>query len=187
MRRQTISPHTYCATPSNPFVLASVLLMLLSSALRLWYYVVKPPAQWQLLLVHLLLPLAAAVAFIFAVTFFGERTATPTVIGVLAGVVFFLLKAWADFTPLHRTLCTLLYLGVAVLYTLTLLGIIPTKRLLYPLFGLPLLYHIFVEDTQYYFFASPPVPVFDWLPEMSVLCIMSGLLCLSLGLRKNPS
>jgi hypothetical protein len=79
-----------------------------------------------------------------------------------------------------------LYLAVLVLFCGTLLGFLPTKKLLYPLFGLPLVYHILVEDTQYYFFADPPVPVWYWMPEISVLCIMAGLLCLSISLKAYP-
>ena len=172
----------YRADPTNNWMLASIALMLLSCVLRLWYYV-KKPLPFGGLMLHLALPLAAATLFICAVAFLGERSALPSALGVLLGVIFFALKA-QDFTPLHQALCTLLYLAVAAIYTLTVLDVIPTKKLLYPLFGLPLLYHIFVEDTQYYFFADPPVPVFDWLPEMSVLCIMAGLLCASLGLHK---
>lgn len=175
--------HTYRADISRLPVLLSVVLMLISSGLRLWYYVVKP-LEGAGLMLHLVLPLLAATAFICAIVFWGSKTAFPTVAGVLLGVAFFILKA-ADFAPWHQALCTVLYLAVAALYTLTVLGVLPTKKLLYPLFGLPLLYHIFVEDTQYYFFADPPVPVFDWLPEISVLCIMSALLCVSLGMEKN--
>ncbi|MBQ4043277.1 MAG: hypothetical protein IJD06_04700 [Clostridia bacterium] len=68
-----------------------------------------------------------------------------------------------------------MYLAVLVLYSLTVWGVIVTKKLLYPLFGLPLLYHIFVEDMQLYILADPRPPFTDWLPEISVLCIMGAL------------
>ena len=105
---------------------------------------------------------------------------------VAVGVVFFVLKAM-DFAPLHRNLCLLLYTAVLVLYFLTVLGIIPTVKLLYPLFGLPFLYHVFVEDTKAYFFADPPVPVVEWMPEISVLCIMASLFCLTFSMKKSPN
>lgn len=179
------SLHAYVMDTGGGWTIASLGLMLLSSILRLCYFLFLPqPVDTHFL--HLILPLAASAAFISAVAFFGDRTAAPTVVGVLLGVVFFALKA-QSFTPLHQTLCTILYLGVAVLYSLTVTDVIPTKKLLYPLFGLPLLYHIFVEDTQYYFFASPPVPFVQWLPEMSVLCIMAALLCASFALRRRDS
>ena len=82
-------------------------------------------------------------------------------------------------------LCLCLYALVAVLYTATVTGRVPTQKLLWPLFALPLLYHIFVEDLQLYVFAEPPVPYFEWLPEISVLLIMAGLLCVSLGLERR--
>ena len=173
----------YVIDPGGAWTCVSYVFMLLSSLLRLFYFLRVPqPAETHF--VHLILPLAASTAFIFAIAFLGTRTALPSAAGVLLGVIFFALKA-QDFTPLHRTLCTILYLAVAVLYSLTVMGVLPTKKLLYPLFGLPLLYHIFVEDTQYYFFANPPVPVIEWLPEMSVLCIMAGLLCASLALQRT--
>ena len=113
----------------------------------------------------------------------GGRYARPCVLTALAlGGAFFLLKA-TTFTPLHRGLCTLLYLTVLALFSATVLGWLPTKKLLYPLFGLPLIYHLLVEDPGKYFFADPPVPVWDWLPELSVLCIMAGLLSLSVSLK----
>ncbi len=181
-KKRVIGARAYTLDAASGWTLTSLGLMLLSSALRLVYYV-REPFPFGVLLLHLVLPLGAAAAFICAVAFFGHVSALPTAAGVLLGVVFFALKA-QDFAPLHQILCTILYLGVAVIYTLTVLGVIPTKRLLYPLFGLPLLYHVFVEDTQYYFFADPPVPFVEWLPEMSVLCIMAALLCASLGLRR---
>ena len=86
---------------------------------------------------------------------------------------------------MHRLFCTLLYYAVLHLYILTVEGILPTKKLLYPLFGLPLCYHIFVEDMQMYILASPKPPFVEWLPEISVLCIMASLLAVSFAIRKR--
>ena len=154
-------------------------LLALSAVLRLCYYLPKSPSGWTLW-VHLLLPLTAAAVFLCG--FCLKRPKQGAIGAVVLGVTFFILKA-TEFTPVHQALCTVLYVAVLVLFTATVLGLLPTKKLLYPLFGLPLLYHIFVEDTQLYFFASPPVPVWDWVPEISVLCIMAGLLSLSIGME----
>ena len=160
---------------------AACLFMGLAALLRCWYYGVEQGKDGPLWL-HLWLPLLAAVVFL-AGMFAGDRFAKPaSLTSVVLGVVFFILKA-QTFAPLHKTLCTLLYLVVLVLYHATVLGFLPTKKLLYPLFGLPLLYHILVEDTQLYFFAQPPVPVWHWLPEISVLCIMAGLFCLTFAMK----
>ena len=164
----------------HPAAILSSLLMAASALLRLLYYL---PRQMDLftLLVQLLLPVLAACAFLTGMALGGSRAKVGVLTALVLGVAFFLIKA-TTFTPLHQALCTLLYLAVLVLFSATLLGFLPTKKLLYPLFGLPLLFHIFVEDPGKYFFAEPPVPVWDWLPEISVLCIMAGLLSLSVSL-----
>ena len=160
---------------------AACLFMGLAALLRCWYYGAEQGKDGPLWL-HLWLPLLAAVVFLLGMAA-GSRWAKPaSMVSVVLGVVFFILKA-QTFAPLHKTLCTILYLAVLVLYYATVLGFLPTKKLLYPLFGLPLLYHIFVEDTRLYFFADPPVPVWHWLPELSVLCIMAGLFCLTFAMK----
>ena len=103
---------------------------------------------------------------------------------VLLGVVFFIIKSFTFDSVLHTILCILLYLLVAVLYTGTVFGRIRTKWLLVPLFGLPLLYHIFVEDLNAMRSANPPS--FDaGMQEVSVLCIMLSLLLLSIAMKKK--
>lgn len=103
---------------------------------------------------------------------------------VLLGIVFFIIKSFSFDSILHTILCILLYLLVAVLYTGTVFGRIRTKWLLVPLFGLPLLYHIFVEDLNAMRSATPPsLP--EGLQEISVLCIMLSLLLLSIAMKKK--
>lgn len=164
---------------SHPAAVTACCLMALSAAIRLWHFLAGELTPFDLW-VQLVLPTAAAVIFLagFAV----DRIKTASLISVVLGVAFFIAKA-TTFAPLHQALCTVLYCAVLVLYSLTVLGYLPTKKLMYPLFGLPLLYHIFVEDTQAYFFAQPPVPVWEWMPEISVLCIMAGLLSLSFAMN----
>ncbi len=153
----------------------------ISAAVRLWHYLAEP-LTWNIFLLHLLLPISAAVLFICGILT-GERYVRPlTVTAVSLGVTFFLLKA-VSFALLHRILCTVLYFAVQILYVLTVEGFLPTKKLLYPLFGLPLLYHIFVEDMQIYILADPPVPIWDWMPEISVLCIMAALFSLVFAMK----
>ncbi len=155
--------------------------MALAAILRLWHYLPAHPTG-QTLWLHLLLPLLAAVCFLGGMLLGGKALKPGLLLSVALGVVFFILKA-RTFAPLHQALCTLLYCTVFLLFFGTVLGYIPTKKLLYPLFGLPLLYHIFVEDTQLYFFADPPVPVWDWMTELSVLSIMAGLFCLTFSMK----
>ncbi|MBP3673811.1 MAG: hypothetical protein J6J18_08285 [Oscillospiraceae bacterium] len=155
--------------------------MTAAALVRLGYYL---PREMDAMTfwVHLVMPVAAAVIFLAGIVLGGRWAKAAGITAVVVGVVFFVIKA-TTFTPIHQTLCTILYLAVLSLFTMTLLGLLPTKKLLYPLFGLPLLYHLLVEDTQAYFFADPPVPVAEWMPEISVLCIMAALLSLSVSLE----
>ena len=82
-------------------------------------------------------------------------------------------------------LCVLLYLVVAVLYTGTVTGSIGTKWLLPPLFGLPFIYHVFVEDLPALSNTAQPVTFSAGMQEMSVLCIMAALFCTGMGLKKR--
>jgi len=165
----------------HPGVSLAKCFLCAAALLRLAYYLPKR-AEALLFWVHLCLPVAAAAALLAGLALGGPWAKRGALAGLVLGVAFFLIKA-ATFTPVHRALCTVLYLTVLLLFSATLLGYLPTKKLLYPLFGLPLVYHILVEDTGKYFFADPPVPVWDWLPEISVLCIMAGLLSLSIALE----
>ena len=173
---------TYSLHLNNKFTVLGLGMMAVSVLIRMVYFAAHGGSAGHLT-VHLLLPILAAVTF-FVVVLKG-MPAEYTALGVLFGVVFFIIKAFTFASKLHTFLCVILYLLVLSLYSATVFGLLPTKKLLYPLFGLPLLYHIFVEDMQLYVFAEPPVPFFEWLPEISVLLIMAGLLCISLGLERK--
>ena len=174
----------YRIDPRHPAARAAVMLMALCAVIRCYYFARTGGSPLHLL-VHLGLPLTAAAIFLWVVLRRGETHTGCTVLSVLCGVVFFIVKALSFPSRLHTVLCILLYLTVLSLYSLTVLGRIPTKTLMYPLFGLPLLYHIFVEDTKLYLFADPPVPFLQWLPEISVLMIMASLLCISVALEQR--
>ena len=153
--------------------------MLAAAVLRLWHYLPGEPEP-VIFWVHLCLPTAAAVFFLAGMLVKRGRYAVPaSIAAVVLGVVFFIVKA-ASFAPWHRALCTLLYLAVLVLYTLTAAGVLPTKKLLYPLFGLPLAFHIVTDLLEQ---AQMPLPLWDWMTELSVLCIMAGLFCLTFGMK----
>ena len=158
--------------------------MTAAGLLRILYFCLTPLTPY-LFWIHLLLPLTAVVLFLAAVIRYGETESRLTVVSVFTGVLFFFLKSFTFAAVIHTVLCILLYITVFVLYTLTIFGYIRTKLLLYPLFGLPLAYHIFVEDMKLYILADPPVPIVEWLPELSVLCIMAALLSLSIGIQKR--
>ncbi len=162
----------------------AVAFMLLSAVIRVVYFWGREVST-DVFLIHFINVVLAAVIFAFAVIAFGERLPQLTVISVFMGVVFFVYKAFSFESVIHTFLCIILYLLILALYSFTLFGFISTKKLLYPLFALPLLYHIFVEDMQIYVLASPKPPYIEWLPEISVLCIMAALLSLSFSIKKR--
>lgn len=131
---------------------------------------------WQIVL-----PLLANITFIIILFRDGRDRLYRSAIPVWLGCVFFAVKALTFPSLIHTVLCLCLYALVAALYTATVTGRVPTQKLLWLLFGLPMLYHIFVEDTQ-----KIGWPVHDWLPELSVLCCMAALLFVSLSMKKRP-
>lgn len=178
------SSSPYHIRAKHPAAMLSIALMLVSAAIRITYYAVRGATALELL-VYLALPVAAALWLVAVVLFWGRTHIEWSIASVLAGVIFFIVKATTFASTVHMWLCITLYIGVLVLFSLTVTGIIPTKALLYPLFSLPLLYHIFVEDMQLYVLATPQPPAIEWLPEISVLCIMGALLAFSVALDKK--
>ena len=135
---------SYTLSVRNPYTAAGLSMMGLAVVIRCVYFGVHGGSAGYLT-VHLLLPVLAALTF-FAVAA-KQLSVKYTALGVLFGVVFFIIKAFTFASKLHTVLCVMLYLLVLGLYSATVFGWLPTKKLLYPLFGLPLLYHIFVEDS----------------------------------------
>ena len=119
---------------THPFALGSMLFMLLSLSARLVYYIPEQLSgfDWW---VYVGIPGFATLWFPIALILWGRKTLLPTCISVFGGVFYFIVKAFTFAHWWHTTGCICLYLAVLVLYCLTVLGIIPTKKLLYPLFG----------------------------------------------------
>ena len=157
----------------------SALFMLASGVVRLVWACGVENASRSLFWLQMVLPLLANVTFIIILLRDGRDRLYRTAIPVWLGCVFFAVKSFGFTSLIHTVLCLCLYALVAVLYTATVTGRIPTQKLLWPLFGLPLLYHIFVEDRGRNWAAGE-------LPqEISVLCCMAALLCLSLTMKKK--
>lgn len=166
----------------HPFAVLSMIFMFLSLIARLVYYVPEGLGgfDWW---VYIGIPGIATAWFPLALVLWGRRTLLPTCVSVFGGVFFFIVKAFTFAHLWHTVLCICLYLAVLALYCLTVTGIIPTKKLLYPLFGLPLAFHLFVEDVKNY--VIPGADLHTWLPEISVLCIMAALLSVSIAMKKQ--
>ena len=172
-------------TERNSFgVQAMIILMALSVAFR----VIGCWGLWSdrsFALAQIALPIGSALLLIAFVWLFGKRALWTTFIPVILGAVFFIVKSLGFESTVHTVLCILLYAAVIALYTGTVFGVIRTKWILAALFGLPFLYHIFVEDLPALRDTANPVSFSGGMQEMSVLCIMLGLFCLALSMKKT--
>ena len=133
-----------------------------------------------------LLPVLCCLLLILCIVLLGKKGFFLSFIPVLLGVVFFVFKSLSFTSWLHTVLCVILYVVVAVIYTATVIGWIHTKWLLPPLFGLPFVYHVAVEDIPALVKTPESVSFASGMQEMSVLCIMAALFCIGMGLKKRP-
>lgn len=132
------------------------------------------------------LPVCSCLLLMLCVLLLGKKGFFLSFIPVLLGVVFFVYRSLSFESWMHTILCILLYMVVAVVYTATVFGWIRTKWLLPPLFGLPFLYHIAVEDLPALNQGAKTLLFTDGMQEISVLCIMAALFCIGMGLKKRP-
>lgn len=164
----------------------SAFFMLLSMLCRLlgyWGFWANQTSDF--VLTQILLPVMCNLLFVVVILYMGRRFFALSCVPVILGVVFFIIKALGFDSVIHMILCICLYLAVAIIYTATVFGVIRTKWLLAPLFGLPLLYHIFVDDLSTLRADENAMSLGEWLPEISVLCIMLSLLLICFAMKKR--
>lgn len=175
----------YSVSRKNVFVRLSVFFMLLSVLCRLlgyWGFWANQTSAF--IWFQIVLPVASCLLFGVLAVYCGRRFFSLTFIPVVLGVLFFIVKAFTFDSVVHTVLCIILYLAVAFIYTATVFGVIRTKWLLAPLFGIPLIVHIFVIDREQIVNAES-VNLAEWLPEISVLCIMLALLLICFAMKKR--
>lgn len=174
---------SYYVERRSALVQSAAIIMLLSAVFR----VIGCWGLWNdktFAVTQIVLPLVCNLMFVLLILTLGKRALWTTALPVLLGVVFFIIKSFQFDSIIHTVLCIFLYLVVAVLYTGTVFGAVRTKWLLVPLFGLPFLYHVFVEDIAA--IRSAVQPSFQaGMQEISVLCVMLSLLLISLAMKKN--
>ena len=176
----------YSVSRKNIFVKLSVVFMLLSALTRFFgYWGFWSNQTTQFSIFQIALPILCNILFAAIVLYAGRRFFSMTFIPVLLGVMFFIIKAFGFDSILHTVLCICLYLAVAFIYTATVFGVIRTKWLLAPLFGIPLLVHIFVLDKDMFAPAEKAVSLNEWMPEISVLCIMMALLLICFAMKRR--
>ena len=175
----------YSVSQSNFFVKLAVIFMMLSVLCRfLGYWGFWSNQNSSFIIFQIVLPILCSLLFIVLILYAGRRLFSLTFIPVLLGVMFFIIKAFGFDSILHTILCICLYLAVAFIYTATVFGVIRTKWLLAPLFGLPLIVHIYL-DRDMIAPEGKAVELSELLPEISVLCIMAALLCTCFAMKRR--
>ena len=137
-----------------------------------------------------LLPVLSAIGMIAMVLVFGRNalwlSIFPVCIGVL-GFVFKLLLDPRENGPLHHSSAIALYLGIVVLWALTVLYVIRTKWVLTVLFLLPFLKHVFVNDLPVLLGRAAPVSAATWLKECCMLSFMLALSFFAVSFEKKET
>ena len=132
-----------------------------------------------------LLPIFCCLLMTLCIILFGRRCFFLSVIPVMLGVVFFVWKALYYPSWVNTVICVLFDLAVAVIYTGTVFGWIPTKWLLVPMFALPFLYRVSVIDIPALSNKAEPVLFSDGMQELSILGILAGMFCVAMALRRR--
>ena len=175
----------YSVSRKNFFVKLAVIFMILSALCRfLGYWGFWSNQTAGFVTFQIVLPILCNLLFIVLILYAGRRFFSLTFIPVILGVMFFIIKAFGFDSILHTILCICLYLAVAFIYTATVFGVIRTKWLLAPLFGLPLIVHIYL-DRDMIAPKGKTVALSELLPEISVLCIMAALLCICFAMKRR--
>lgn len=167
---------------TNALVVLSALCMVCSAVVRIVWACGESAISRPTLWLQIYLPIAANLLFALMLFTSARDRLYRTAVPVWLGCIFFAVRAAGLESTLHTAACLCLYALVAVVYTAAVTGRIPTCRLLLPLFGLPLAYHLLVEDRMYW-----GQPLRAWLAEISVLCIMASLLLASAAMRTRPA
>ena len=166
------------------FVHDAVLFMLLSAIFRM----VGCWGQWTdkfFVITQILLPIGSALLFVLILRFLGDKALSLTILPVLAGAAFFVIRALGFENMLQAVLCIALCVLVVVLYMLTVIGVIRTKWILASLFAAALGYRVFVEDLMALRDTENPVLFAEGMLELSLICILLGLMFTALALKKR--
>ena len=132
-----------------------------------------------------LLPIFCCLLMTLCIILFGRKGFFLSVIPVMLGMVFFIWKALYYPSWVNTVICVVYNLAVAVIYTGTVFGWIPTKWLLVPMFALPFLYRVSVIDIPALSNKAEPVLFSDGMQELSILGILAGMFCVAMALRRR--
>ena len=137
------------------------------------------------LITQIALPLLSAVLFMLCLRFGGERVLGLSCVPVLMGAAFFVIRALGFATTLNTVLSASAAVVCAIVYTLTVVGIIRTKWLLPPLFAICFVFHVAVVDVAALRDAENPVLFSVGMQELSVLCTLVSMFLTGLAVKRR--
>ncbi|MEG2086289.1 MAG: hypothetical protein RR054_05290 [Clostridia bacterium] len=184
MKKSSIKLNVYKITQSK-FAMLSIIAMLLSVTLKVVYTFIKyNKLSYLYLITQSILPIICSVSFVVIIIAFKDKFALSS-ISVWIGIIFFVFRIFdIATTTWHIVLCAILYAAVGIIYTTTVFDIIKNKICMTLVFALPLAFHI-VEDLINAFTILKNMSFINWLPELSVILIMSSLLFITLAIKKQ--
>lgn len=173
--RYSVEKNNFFVKLTTVFLALSVLLQLLSGW-GFWKNDDKGYAYMQLLL-----PILCCILFALIILYGGKKLFLLTSIPVVFGTVFFIVRA-CGFEGFWRTLlCIAAAVIVMLAYCGTVFGVIRTKWLLPPIFGLTLVYKLFLDKTV----SFADMSVKELLPELAVICMLLAMLFIPFAMKKR--
>lgn len=133
---------------------------------------------------QVLLPIVCNIAFAAMILYCGEKHFSLTLIPVLMGVAFFVVKA-TDMKVFPMLVCVIVSVLAGVIYFATVLGIVKTKWLLAAAVGVPLLYQLIFRDGATLLAKENAMTMDEFIPELSILCILISLLLVVFAMKKK--
>ena len=134
------------------------------------------------------LPVLSALLMIAVILSQSKKAVRFSVFPVFIGVLGFAFKLMMDprgTSLLHHISAIVLYIGIIVLWALTVLFIIKTKWILVILFPIPFFKHLFNDDIPVLLGVAAPVPASTWFKEICILSFLLALFCFAVSLEKQ--
>ena len=165
---------------------ASALFMLVSMVFRImayWgFWKTRTPAFCYL---QILLPIVCGILFMAVVLFLGKRAFWLTSIPVVLGAVYFIAMSTELGSILSTVLCVVVTVLTVMVYCTTVFGKGRKKWALIAIFSITLLYHLLIKDRTTILAQEGAMTLNEFVPELSILCIIISLLLMTLAMRKR--
>lgn len=174
----------YCLDRSGAWAQVAVIFMLLSAIARMlgvWGLWEDSSYRYG----QIMLPMAASLIFVLFIFMFAQRGFFLSIVPVFMGVAFFVIQALSYDSLWRMVSAIVVYVLLGLVYAGTVLGMIRSKWLLPPLLAAVFVYDILVIDLPRFTGAAAPWTFHSFLQELSVVCVLVSLFCVSMGLKKR--